>query len=299
MKNLVGVICLLIPTGSCSTHRGENVNLAASHMSVVAFGDWGDLTEELALSMNRFHEVFVPRSDAVFLLGDNFYPHGIDSKLGVRDPKFRLFRDIVARDAVCPFYVILGNHDRDGNVDAQVAYSAVHPKWNMPAFYYFQSFTLETGARICTWFLDTTLAGEAQAHWFNSSISHHKASCRWLLVSGHHPVFTAGEYHSSKRMQEWILSILEEHDVDIYMSGHEHQSQVLQKPGRHTTYLVSGAVADMRHKPLHKHKFLKFGDQKSPALLSLVITDEFIGYTFHNTAKSVAHEPMFHHMIRK
>lgn len=68
--------------------------------------------------------------DFGLLLGDNFYPSGVES---TSDPQWQAkfekpYADLLA--AGIPFYAVLGNHDTDegrdwGRADHQVAYSGV------------------------------------------------------------------------------------------------------------------------------------------------------------------------------
>ena len=278
----------------------ETVRLSTPIMSVMAFGDWGVNGPPLRKSMNRFHEGFSGISDAVFLLGDNFYPSGISRRLGLEDPQFDLFRSLVARHTQCPYYAILGNHDTEGDVYAQVAFSDVEPRWHMPSRYYFQKFRLSEGLRVCVWFLDTEQQRNGtQLEWLDDSISRHKSSCAWLIVVGHHPVYTSGEYHRFTGMQRWLLPVLQRHKVDLYISGHEHQSQILKDEDFQTTYLIAGAIADLRHGSLQKDAKLIWGNAKKTALLSLVITKVGIFYAYHGVDNSQDDAPMYSGVITK
>ena len=51
----------------------------------------------------------------------------------------------------------------------------------------------------------------------------------WKVVVIHHPIFSAGEHHGDHSgLNKMILPILEEHKVDLILSGHEHNVQYLQ-----------------------------------------------------------------------
>lgn len=62
------------------------------------------------------------RPDCVLLLGDNFYPDGVVS---IDDPQWdSAFQDVYPLDPLdMEFCAILGNHDHNGNIQAQVEYA--------------------------------------------------------------------------------------------------------------------------------------------------------------------------------
>jgi hypothetical protein len=80
--------------------------------------------------------------NAVLLAGDNFYPSGV---WGDDDPRFLSdWRDVFITGsepgrralASCPWFVVLGNHDIQGNIEAQVNFttSDTNPGggWRLP-----------------------------------------------------------------------------------------------------------------------------------------------------------------------
>ena len=98
------------------------------------------------------------------------------------------------------------------------------------------------------------------------------ASCDFTVVSGHHPVYDAGEYQDTKWLGSNLLPILNRNNIDLYISGHEHLSQVLLKnPDRRTTFLISGATGDIRGKKPRGHKLRRFIDSRNVAILRFKI----------------------------
>ena len=89
------------------------------------------------------------RVQAQFVLsnGDNVYSWGVGS---VHDPRFeQIFEKPFTLDEQfnqMPWYMALGNHDRRGNIDAQIEYSALNPRWVLPSRYY--SFVLPMFAHL-------------------------------------------------------------------------------------------------------------------------------------------------------
>ena len=269
---------------------------------VLAFGDWGFqghpemLTPTAQVIASNYNYV-----KSIFLLGDNFYPKGISPDLGLDDPAFNLFRDVLAAASTeAKFYPVLGNHDYLGSVEAQLAYSHVNAQWVFPAKYYFQRFTAvdgkdgedgEEGVQVCAWFLDTNkkMFDERQITWLDESISTEKATCDWLVVSGHHPVFDAGEYSPNEHLIANLLPILRKHQVGIYLSGHEHQSQVLSDGT--TTFFIAGAAADI-YNARSGHEYLQYMNSRDPAILRFRFSVDRADFEFIATHKRNA--PVIH-----
>ncbi len=73
--------------------------------------------------------------------GDNFYPNGVRS---IMDHNWiASFENIyTAHSLQTDWYVVLGNHDYGGDPQAEIDYSEVDRRWNMPARYYSKVFLL-------------------------------------------------------------------------------------------------------------------------------------------------------------
>ena len=270
---------------------GSQTGKVADKISIVAFGDWG----RAGSAMNRFAEALHTKSpDAVFLLGDNFYPVGIRKSMGLTDPQFAEFTDVLARGMDCPFYVVMGNHDYLGCAQSQISYSGVNPQWRFPSNYYFSKFS-SGSVQTCVWFLDTD-AGKfdaLQARWLAESINQHKAEeCTWKVALGHHPIYTGGEYRCDKKLGTTLLPILQANDFDLYISGHEHMSQALKDPRFRLLHVIAGAVSEMRRKPGKGHEFLQFSNNQLMAFLELQFEAEKILVNFRN-AESTANASLW------
>jgi tartrate-resistant acid phosphatase type 5 len=128
-------------------------------------------------------------------LGDSFYPAGVES---VTDPQwYSRFESIFDPDILnMPFYSILGNHDYQGNINAQ---------------------------------LDS---------WLEES------DADWKIVCGHKPLFSNGDHGSSGPLIARLQEILD-HRADLYICGHEHDMEILDKVNG-VYYIVNGAAARSR-----------------------------------------------------
>jgi tartrate-resistant acid phosphatase type 5 len=50
----------------------------------------------------------------------------------------------------------------------------------------------------------------------------------WLLVVGHYPIFSFGEHGDLSELREYLLPLLIEYNVTLYLCGHDHISEHLQ-----------------------------------------------------------------------
>src|SRR6185436_4051945 len=102
------------------------------------------------------------------------------------------------------WYVALGNHDYDGNPQAQVDYSQISRRWRLPARYYAFREKVADGVDAEFFVLDTSpfiteSGGEPQAHdvphtdttaqrkWLDSALT--ASTAKWKFIVGHHPVY--------------------------------------------------------------------------------------------------------------
>jgi tartrate-resistant acid phosphatase type 5 len=183
-------------------------------------------------------------------VGDNFYPRGVESA----DDKLwtTVFQEVYNAPALkCPWYSVLGNHDRDGNPEAQIAFQQVDPRWHMPSRYYSHIELLASGAGVEFFFLDTTLlAKEAEApeidqdqlDWLDGALSASKAN--WRVVAGHHPVFSGGHHGDTPALVARLKPILDRHKVQVFLNGHDHDMQHIAIDG--VQYLTAGSGSKTR-----------------------------------------------------
>ncbi len=187
------------------------------------------------------------RCDATLLLGDNFYESGVES---VDDPRFSEdFDDLFDKNSFpMPFYVALGNHDYGGNVEAQVEYSALNKRWKMTARYYKCSLqhanvTVDLFVTDTNQLLEECEAADEQLEWLRQELE--QCTADWRIVVGHHPVLTGGRHEISPAVAVALGPILEQCNVDFYLSGHDHDLQLLDS-GRGWRQIVSGAGCKLR-----------------------------------------------------
>lgn len=183
--------------------------------------------------------------DFIVTLGDNIYPDGVTSATDAQwQTKFERVYDAPALQV--PFYATLGNHDHGGNPQAQIDYGLNNPNWRMPARYYTFSRDLADGTTTQFFALDTTAikAGGPdsveQLAWLEEELAQSEA--RWRIVFGHHTVYGHNAVRGhSQRMINRLEPLLVEHQVDLYLAGHDHALEMI-KPIHGVHYVISGAA---------------------------------------------------------
>jgi 3',5'-cyclic AMP phosphodiesterase CpdA len=238
----------------------------------IVFGDWGRNGEDNQKQVARTMGVVAKKFKAEFIVstGDNFYPNGVKS---TRDYNWiASFENIyTAQSLQTDWYVVLGNHDYRGEPQAEIDYSEVDRRWNMPARYYSKTYFIDddTTQGILLIFIDTTpflsesylnnkfnIANQdtaAQRIWLEKTLQEAPANIKWKLVFGHHPVYTGGgrmKALETTEMKRTFQPIFEKYHVNAYICGHDHNLQYIKPPG-YTHYFVSGAGSELSRTVVH------------------------------------------------
>lgn len=259
-------ICLLFISSLADAQTSE-LDSHPNALNFLVMGDWGrngaDHQKPVAAQMGKVATKI--KSEFVIATGDNFYPSGVISEF---DPLFKYsFEDIYTDFSLqWDWYPVLGNHDYKSNPDAQVAYSKISRRWKMPARYYSKTFSINGDAnqQVLVAFIDTNplipefYKGEyskavigqdstAQKEWLNKTLSNNSPSIKWKIVVGHHPLYTATEKrresYDTRATRNSLKSVLDKHQVDAYLCGHDHDLQHLKPEGK-THYFVSGSASE-------------------------------------------------------
>lgn len=217
------------------------------HVSVLVLGDFGTGERgqrELADTMTRVHADSPP--DLVITLGDNFYPHGVET---TDDPLWEEVFEGVYTGSFwndVPFYPTLGNHDRRRNPQAQVDYSALSRRWRMPAFYYVVEEELPGSDPIFLFALDTDPIddeepeADAQLEWLEAQLAR---PASWKIAFGHHPFISSSFHGGSSDMIDLALPVFGD-DIDLYLAGHDHITEMLLFEGLPQAVCGGGAGED-------------------------------------------------------
>ncbi len=218
-------------------------------VSFFAVGDTGKSTSRRRRVIRRMvDQASRARLDFVVLLGDNFYDAGVRSvndKLWQREFE----RPFGEPELQVPFYAALGNHDHLGSIQAQIDYSRLNPRWRMPHDYHTFAKPIAEGCTAEFFVLDTLPIHEdpesqkAQIQWLRESLAASRAD--WKIVAGHHPIVSGGSHGGSSNVSKTLRPIFREYEIDLYMSGHDHDLQ-LHASEDGWLQLVSGAGSKVR-----------------------------------------------------
>jgi tartrate-resistant acid phosphatase type 5 len=219
-------------------------------------GDWGWNGKKNQTEVAR---VMAAKGVGGFIVsvGDNFQVNGVRS---VTDPLWMLNYENVYVDPTfeCDWYVALGNHDYHGEVQAEIDYSKISRRWNMPGRYFAVHKKINDTTAVDFYIIDTSpfqseyyksdefhVAGQdtaRQMRWIDSCLTNSKS--RWKLVFGHHPVYSSGSAHGKEtaEMEARFAGFFDKKGVDAYFCGHDHNFEYLKPQGSRVNYFVCGTV---------------------------------------------------------
>jgi DNA repair exonuclease SbcCD nuclease subunit len=163
-----------------------------------------------------------------------------------------------------PWYVISGNHEYHGNVQAILDYSKKSKRWNAPARYFSITRPIGDSGKECLFvFVDTSPlidkyrndneysdAGQqdmaAQLAWARQTLE--ASDAHWKIVIGHHPVYAYTKKTDSERtdIQARLRPVLEDSDVAFYICGHIHNFQHIRPEGATVNYIVNSSASKAR-----------------------------------------------------
>lgn len=253
--------------------------------------------EELSLHIKKMNK------DSILLLGgDNFY----DTQIPLNEQHDNFKKMFQPK---CEYYGVLGNHDYYINPSQYVK----EKFFNMKNWYY----TVEKDNCIF-YMIDTCLVNPntidtgylniassrnitcntPQAYeficdllrndmlkWLDTELEKNKDKIN--IVVGHYPIYTAGIYkHNNYIMMEHLFPILKKHNVKLYLSGHEHNTQhsIITDDDYNLNVVVSGSCVDVRQNlSLYKmtDKNLIYSNEIDNIILKFTV-NENINCKFHN-----------------
>jgi hypothetical protein len=253
MRNFVWLILFLLISCKSTLEKQKN------SLSFMVIGDWGwvNSTEQGKTAQIMKNIADTSKIDYLVSTGDNFYYDGVQS---TNDIKWTERYENIYNGSLLgkDWYVTLGNHDYQGNVQAQLDYYNKNSQWKLPKRYYTVEKTLQSFPKITLLmiFLDTSPFDKnlhtsgihtdiiqqdstLQKKWLDSTLANSKA--QWKMVFGHHPLYTAGPRKGT--MGNYIATfkpVFDKYKVDFYVAGHEHHLGHLKPDNNHTEYVVSG-----------------------------------------------------------
>ena len=234
----------------------------AEPFTLMAIGDWGGDNDwspsnkaEKAAAAGMATVAKDLNANGSLLLGDNFYRHGVRSN---ESSRFQSTFEAVYTQALfpdLPFYVIAGNHDHRGNVQAQIDYHASSARWHFPQLYYSLPFAFHSSTGVARTvellMIDTVVLtgvsdddcpgcelpgpasrSEAEKQWAWLETQLNASTADFLWVAGHYPIYSAGKDGTTRELVKRLLPLLKAAGAH-YISGHDHMHEHILYDGVH------------------------------------------------------------------
>ncbi|WP_339725826.1 metallophosphoesterase [uncultured Paraglaciecola sp.] len=286
------------------TQQIQGLTVPAESLNFLVLGDWGRNGHYQQIPVAEMMDVAMWQLDADFIVttGDNFYSNGVAS---VDDPYWKTsFEDIYHGPHLFEnWYPTLGNHDYRGNWQAQIDYSDVSRRWVFPSSYYAKRFELDSGEAVLILFIDTSplnpgYKNEAkyaetqkqdsakQLAWIEAQLT--TSTAKWKIVIGHHPLYSSGKrYGKTAGIRDVLEPIFENHKIDAYFAGHEHDLQHNQPQGTTVQHFVSGAGSELRK--VAQRPFTRFA-QATAGIASVSVSNNELLVQFISDASKVLYQ---------
>jgi acid phosphatase len=268
MLQYVMVAALMIAGGSITPAAAQDAPRAATpRLSFLVLGDWGMGNEgQRAVAAQMGRTGAEVKAAFVVTAGDNFYPAGVAS---TTDPYWKeRFESVYSAPALqVPWYPVLGNHDYNGSVQAEIDYSNKSARWRLPARYYTVRKAIDDTTNVELFMIDTQefekpqgKGALAELAWLDSALA--ASTAKWKLVVGHHPILTATRPYRTPSLEMYrdLLPVIEKRGAQAYISGHDHDLQHLNSKRRPTHFFVAGAGAAPRKSGWIEDTLLSYSD---------------------------------------
>jgi tartrate-resistant acid phosphatase type 5 len=261
-KTFLGILVLTCFL-SCHTHQNildHRPNNDSDSLSFIVMGDWGKDGNASQLSVAKEMDSIAKLFHVSFIIttGDNFYPNGVAS---TEDMHWQnSFEKVYNKPGeMVTWYPALGNHDYETNPQAEISYSGVDRRWNLPSRYYTIEKNINSRNAVLFVFTDTSpfidsyysyghypdirLQDTAsQLRWLQNTLA--VSSDRWKIAIGHHPVFSTGVHSNTPELIAKFRPVFDQTHTDFYLCGHDHSLQSIERPDDPVHYLISGGGSE-------------------------------------------------------
>lgn len=200
-----------------------NNGQSATFLVLGDYGEGDSNQKSVASLLEKLCTMYAP--DAILAVGDNIYPRGVTSE---NDSQWKTkFESVYAAPCTASkqWIAALGNHDHDGNPDAEVAYSKKNSRWVMPA----RSFAAHFGQFVDIFVIDSNTDRKCagpDCRFANISKIASKSVAPWKIVLAHHPLVSAGKHTTTPNgYAEKFVPFYCEGKMDFVFNGHDHNLQ--------------------------------------------------------------------------
>lgn len=182
----------------------------------VVMGDMGSGTDDQLTLIQRVREL---DPDVIVLVGDVAYEAGTDS-----DVRLRLLSPWVDILATRPLYITLGNHDAATERGRPLFDAMPLPTNDEEGTKNY--FRVDHGC--CTFLcLDSQYGFDdpqpPQVAWLDRQLASSRRA--WTCGFAHHPIYSRGAHRADPGLVQHVVPRLEQHDVPLFFTGHDHNYQ--------------------------------------------------------------------------
>lgn len=184
----------------------------AQAQRLAVIGDWGAETPfrpQVAAALRLLHAQ--TPLDALFTVGDNFYPRG------------RVVEAYLKDLPPVPLYPAFGNHDAPALVEQLARFGLKKPHYRVRI------------GQVEAFILYSEAFTQAQKAWLERGLSESRAL--WKLVLLHRPLYSSGLHGGSRSLRAALEALLQRHRVALVLAGHDHHYERLLS---RTIHLVTG-----------------------------------------------------------
>ncbi|MBF0614967.1 MAG: acid phosphatase [Magnetococcales bacterium] len=275
-------------------NSAELVPTTANRVHFFALGDQGtgdQRQKQVARAMEQVatgsHGV-----DFVLLLGDNFYPDGVNS---TTDPQWSTAFEAIYQGkwlAQTPFLAILGNHDHRGSVAAQIAYGQRRlgsGRWRMQARQEWMDLGSTSAGQplLRLVLLDAELPIAMQADFLRQSLA--QGTPLWRVVATHVPLDSSGRHGSQAERLEKLLPVMQEMQIDLHLAGHDHHQELIRQPGK-PVQVISGAGGRALYRVGQRLPGSRFTSAGQHGFVHLELTSTQLVITFYDDQARRLHQ---------
>jgi tartrate-resistant acid phosphatase type 5 len=206
--------------------------------TILIFGDSGTgSSSQTKVAKAMYETCKAAGCNFAVMLGDNVYGSGVSS---VNDSQFQSkFEKPYSMFGRFDFWVVIGNHDADGDEISQVKYSSQSQRWRMPALHYMVPNTPDW---LHIYGLNTNKIDATQITDMKSKMC---GQTGWKFLTGHHPIHSYGDHgDTGGAMSSLVRPAMKECGIQVYLAGHDHHQEHIT--GNGFEQIIQGAAAKLR-----------------------------------------------------
>lgn len=265
-------------------------------MRFISLGNWGTNSSQQKTIAETLKKVVSDEHITFFVSPGSNFKHGVTSTQDILWKK--AFEDVynsTDKSMNLLFFTVMGSGDWLGDCNSQVAQPNFngsepnknandiqngYPKWTIPNYWYhyFTHFTttgntLLSGHKdvgvgfifIDTWVLSPSFPFNKihDKAWLELETTLKIASkvVEFIIVVGDKPIYSSGSSKGDSYLEKKLLPLLKMANVDMYIAGHDHDMEVIQKDG--ISHIICGTGGSYGRKSLIKNDKSMFYSDKS------------------------------------